>query len=337
MNHSTRSTRVATCILTSVVMALAVLPYLVAPSGYFRLTDLCIYILLATMWNLLAGYAGMVSVGQQAYIGIGAYALVWLCDHVGLSLLFAVPVAVLLAGAVAFPVSFLVFRLTGGYFAIGTWVVAEVIRLLTVQSDTLGAGSGMSLQGLSGTDSDLRIALVYWSALVTCVVSVVIVFLLVRSRFGLALRAVRDEPTAAMSNGVSVARVKRVVFVVTAAGCGAGGALVAMSTLRVQPDSAYGVQWTAFMLFMVVVGGVGTLEGPILGAIIFFVFQEWLSSFGSLYLVFLGALAIAVTLFAPRGLWGLLTRGRFPLFSVSSRAVVPTRRKVQALSEDGRA
>jgi branched-chain amino acid transport system permease protein len=111
-----------------------------------------------------------------------------------------------------------------------------------------------------------RIAYVYWLSLAAVVVSVLIVYLLMRSRTGLALTAVRDEPTAASSLGVRVERARRIVWVSAGAGCGVVGALLASSSLRVQPDAAYSVNYTAFAIFMVVLGGIGTIEGPILGA-----------------------------------------------------------------------
>lgn len=323
VRRSTGSTRLGGGLLVLVVGILAFLPYLVVPSQVFRIIDLFVLIVLATMWNLLAGYGGMVSVGQQAYLGIGAYGLVYLADQVGVDAFLAAPLAALVAAVVAVPVSYVAFRLLGGYFAIGTWVVAEVARLVTVQVESLGAGSGTSLRALSGTDRDLRIVFTYWLALVVAVVTVGGVYLLIRSPLGIALTAVRDEPTAAASSGVAVTRAKRIVFVISAAGCGAAGAVAALSTLRVQPESVYGVQWTAFMIFMVVIGGVGTLEGPIIGALLFFLLREWLAQFGVLYLVLLGVVAVVVTLFAPRGVWGVLGRDRFRLFAVGHRIELP--------------
>jgi len=325
VRRSTPASRLGGLGLAAVVVVLAALPYLVVPSELFRLVDLWIYIVIGTMWNLLAGYAGMVSVGQQAYIGIGAYGLVYLADQVGLDPFLAIPVVAVLAGAIAIPISYLAFRLVGGYFAIGTWVIAEVARLLTVQVDTLGGGSGLSLRALAGTDRALRIAYTYWFALGTAVAVVLAAYLLMRSRLGIALTAVRDEPVAAASAGVDVTRAKRIVFTISAAGCGAAGAVIALASLRVQPESVFSVQWSAFMIFIVVIGGVGTIEGPILGAVVFFVLQEWLASYGPLYLIILGAVAVVLTVAAPRGLWGLLSRGgRVQLFAVGYRLRLPT-------------
>jgi branched-chain amino acid transport system permease protein len=313
-------------VLVVATVALAVLPWALGPSGAFRFVNLFVYLTLAVMWNLLAGFGGLVSVGQQAYIGIGAYGLVVLADTAGLDAFLAIPVAGLVAGLVALPVSFLAFRLVGGYFAIGTWVIAEVARLLTIQSDVVGAGSGTSLRALAGADAGLRLAFTYWWALGVAVLAVTVSVVLVRSPLGIGLTAIRDEPTAAASLGVDVTRVKRIVFVVAAAGCGMAGAVLALSALRVQPGSVYSVQWTAFMIFMVVIGGIGTLEGPIVGAVVFFVLQETLADYGETYLIVLGVIAVAVVLLAPRGLWGLVGGGgRVQAFPIRYRVLEAVR------------
>lgn len=253
---------------------------------------------------------------QQAYIGVGAYGLVYLVDQSGLNPFLAVPAAALLCAALALPTTFLVFRLAGGYFAIGTWVAAEVVKLLTTQVRDLGAGSGISLTAFSGLDPVYRIAYVYWMALLIMVGSVGGVYLLMRSRLGLALTAIRDDPTAAGSLGVTVTRAKRIVYVVAAAGCGLAGAMIASNTLQVQPDSIFSVNYSAYMILVVLIGGIGTIEGPIVGALVFFLLQEWLSDLGSWYLVVLGVVAVVVVIFAPKGLWGLVTGGRVKAFPV---------------------
>jgi branched-chain amino acid transport system permease protein len=215
--------------------------------------------------------------------------------------------------------SFLVFRLVGGYFAIGTWVVAEAFKLLTTQVDALGGGSGMSLTAFSGTDRVTRVATVYWIGLALAVLVVSATYLLMRSGVGLGLTAIRDDAKASSSLGVEVRRWQRVVYVAASAGAGLAGALIALNTLRVSPDSIYSVSYSAFMIFIVVIGGLGTIEGPILGAVIFFVLQQQLSSHGTWYLIAIGLVAILVVLLAPKGLWGVLTRERIELFPLGYR------------------
>jgi branched-chain amino acid transport system permease protein len=315
-----RTSLIGTGTTAGLIVALAALPYLVGLATIDSLVDLFVLAILASTWNLLAGYGGMVSVGQQAYIGIGAYGLVTLADLVGLNVFLAVPAAAIIGALIALPVSFLAFRLIGGYFAIGTWVIAEVFRLVTIQIPQVGGGAGISLGALSDFPRDLRIATAYWIALAAVVVTVVACVLLVRSRFGLALTAVRDDAIAAASSGVDVRAAKRLVFVIAGGGAGLAGALLALTNLRVQPDGMYSVQWTAFVIFIVVIGGVGTIEGPIIGAALFWITRQLLSDFGSLYLIGVGVVAVLFVLFAPRGIWGLISqRRRIDLFPVGYR------------------
>ncbi len=309
VTRSTRASRVAAAVTVPVLVVLAALPYLASPNVTRLLVDLFTLVLLASMWNLLAGYGGMISVGQQGFIGVGAYTVL-VADLVGLNPFLGLPLAAAVAALLALPTTLLIFRLAGGYFAIATWVVAEVYRLVTVEISAVGGGSGASLTGLASTPPVLRGAITYWCALGAAVAAIGGVYLLLRSRLGLALTAIRDEPTAAGTLGVRVGRAKRIVFVVAAAGCGVAGALIVLDSLRVQPDSIYGVQWSAFMIFMVVIGGLGTIEGPVLGAVVFFALQQVLAPYGAWYLVVLGVVAIAAALFAPRGLWGLVTLDR---------------------------
>jgi branched-chain amino acid transport system permease protein len=128
-----------------------------------------------------------------------------------------------------------------------------------------------------------------------------------RSRYGLALTAIRDNELAARSNGVDVTRTKLVVYVLTAFGTAMVGALIFLQKLRISPDTAFSVNdWTAFVIFITVIGGIGRVEGPIIGTVVFFVLRQTLADLGSLYLLMLGAVAIAVMLLAPKGIWGFL-------------------------------
>jgi branched-chain amino acid transport system permease protein len=287
------------------VVILAVIPLWFGPNTTEKLTELFVLIILAAMWNALAGYAGLVSVGQQAFIGLGAYAVIAFTDH-GINGYLAVALGALFAGLVSLPVSLLVFRLRGGQFAIGMWVVAEVFRLLVTNDQAIGGGTGRSLDALNVYAPADRQAYTYWVALALMTVLVLAGFVLMRSRLGGSLQAIRDDERAAQSVGVPVARCKRVVFFMAAVGCGAAGAITVANTLVVTPDSIFGIQWTAYMIFMVLIGGLGTFEGPVLGALILFGAQQEFQNDGSWYLVGLGAVAIAVTLLFPRGLWGAL-------------------------------
>ena len=287
------------------LVVLALVPFWFTQNTTEKLTELFVLVILGAMWNALAGYAGLVSVGQQAFIGIGAYGVIVFTNH-GLNGYVAVPVAAALAALISLPTSLLVFRLRGGQFAIGMWVVAEVFRLLVTNDSALGGGTGHSLDVLNTYAPADRQAYTYWMALACMAVLLVAGLILLRSRVGAALQAIRDDEGAAESLGVPVMRAKRIIFLLAAFGCGAAGAITMINTLTVTPNSIFGVQWTAYMIFMVLLGGLGTFEGPVLGALVLFGIQQEFQDQGSWYLVGLGAVAIVVTLLLPRGLWGAL-------------------------------
>jgi branched-chain amino acid transport system permease protein len=167
-----------------------------------------------------------------------------------------------------------------------------------------------------------RDIITYWVALALVVGTILLVYIILRSRHGLALAAIRDSEIAAESVGVDNLKAKLWVYIVTAAATGVVGALVYLQKARISPDAAFSVlDWTAYVIFIVVIGGFGTIEGPILGVVVFYVLQTNLAHFGTWYLLVLGLFAIMVMLFAPKGIWGYLS-GRFGL------AVFPIRRRL---------
>jgi branched-chain amino acid transport system permease protein len=319
------SSLIGGCALLAAVLVLAlVVPYAVSLGTLINLVGLFVLVILGTTWNLLAGYGGLVSVGQQGFVGAGGYATVWIANELGVGVLPSMALAAVVCAALALPTSFLLFRLVGGYFAIGTWVVSEVFRLVTTQFDALGGGSGMSLTAFAGVDRVSRIAQVYWTSLALAVVVVLATWLLMRSRMGLGLTAIRDDATAAAGLGVGVRRAQRIVYVSASAGAGLAGALLAVNGLRVTPDSIFSVQYTAAMIFIVVIGGLGSIEGPILGAVLYYVIQQQLQDQGVWYLVVLGAVAILAVMVFPKGLWGLLSgNGTLQVFPVGYRVNIP--------------
>lgn len=299
---------------------------------------------LAQYWNLLAGYAGLVSVGQQAFVGLGAYLLFALTIFGEIDPILAILLAGAFAGLCAVPTAFVVFRLRGAYFAIGTWVMAEVYRLVLAQFKSLGGGTGTSLpasvtNGVFGiewvkTVFDVRTPaardiVTYWIALTLVVGTVLAVYWILRSRRGLALAAIRDSELAAESIGIDNFRTKFWVYVFAAIGTGMVGALIYLQKARISPDAAFSVMdWTAYVIFIVVIGGIGTIEGPLIGVIVFYLMQTYLSSYGTWYLILLGALAIVIMLFAPKGIWGYVSdRWGFVLFPVRRKLTVTDRDK----------
>jgi branched-chain amino acid transport system permease protein len=288
-----------------VVVVLAFFPYIVYSGTTAIMVQGFIVLTLASMWNLLAGYAGLVSVGQQAFVGLGAYFVLILALH-GFSPFAALPIAAIASGIAALPLWWLVSRLRSGYFAIATWVLAATIMLVIEKFSSIGGGTGLPLPGFSGMDPTLLTAYTYWAGLAVTVLALVGVYLLLRGRVGLVLTAVRDDEVAARSSGARVGLARLLVFVVAGAGCGAAGGVLAISQLQVQPSAVFSVQWTAEMAFAVIIGGLGTIEGPIIGTVVYIVLQQTLASYNAWYLIILGLVAMIVALFARRGLWGLI-------------------------------
>jgi branched-chain amino acid transport system permease protein len=302
--RSTRSSQ-ATLVVAAVLVAVAASMPFWAESSWMRdFVEIACYFIFAMMWNLLAGYGGMVSIGQQAFFGFGGYVMLVLGNFGGVNPFVAIPLAALASGLIAVPVSWVAFRLSGGYFAIGTWVIAEVFRLSFANMSAVGGGSGTSLTALRGIEKATRESVTFWMALACVVASVALVYLFLRSKQGLALLAIRDNEVAAESQGIAVRRMKLAVYVVAAFGAGLAGALYFVGNLRISPDAAFSVNWTAFAIFMVVIGGIGRIEGPLVGALVFFLLNKFFSDYGTWYLLGLGLLAIVVTIFFKQGLWG---------------------------------
>lgn len=282
-----------------------------ATSGQMRWgVEVICYLMLAQMWNLMAGYGGLMSVGTQAFVGIGAYGVFVFAQHLGLHPFLAIPLGGVAAAIAAALTSVVVFRMRGGYFAIGTWVLAEVFRIAFSNISLLGGGSGQSLTVMARIDRGTREAGIFLIAAAVLIVASVGINLLLRSRFGLGLTALRDSEDAAESQGVDVRSLKLQVYMLSSFGTGIVGAIYFTSVLRISPVAAFDPNWAVAAIFIVVIGGIGTLEGPIVGAAIFFALRWLLADYGTLYWLVMGVVAVAVIMFAPAGIWGAI-RARF--------------------------
>jgi branched-chain amino acid transport system permease protein len=313
----------APAVITVAIVVLVSGRWWLSESQMLDLVQFFSYLAMAQMWNLLAGYAGLVSIGQQAFIGFGAYALYVFGDRAGIQPFVAIALAGLAAAVISLPTAAVAFRLRGGYFAIGTWVIAEIFHLVAVNLNWVGGGDGTLISSAASLDRGLREHGAYFWAVGVGVGSVLVSYALLRSRLGLALAAIRDDETAARSVGVGVLRAKAIVWVLAAFGCGLAGAVFNLPLLRVQPDAAFTVNWSAFMIFIVVIGGLGTIEGPIIGTIIFFTLQQELANDGVWYLIVLGAVAVFVAVWTRQGIWGVVAR-HFDL------RLFPVQRRVRA-------
>jgi branched-chain amino acid transport system permease protein len=299
-----------------------------------KLTDICVFVALASMWNLLAGFSGLVSIGQQAFVGLGAYALIVARNGYDLGIYASVIPAGIVTLFLAVPIALVAFRLRGGYFAIGTWVIAEVVRLVVKNntSKTTGGGTGTSLH-VSGYEAASRISTTALLALIVAVAAVAVTYLVLRGPLGLSLQAIRDNEEGARGLGTNVFRSRLVVYLLAAAITGFAGAVYYVKTLNVQPDAAFSVSfWTAPIIVMVVVGGLGTIEGPIIGAVAYYLLRDYLTDEGhwpglspEMYLIVMGLLTMVCALYVRGGLWGTLTK-RFP-----SLQLFPLRRRLEVI------
>jgi branched-chain amino acid transport system permease protein len=334
VTHMDRSSRFGLALWTVLLVGLAALPFYGDRQAMRLLTEIYSYIALASLWNLLAGYAGLVSIGQQVFVGVGGYTLYVGALSGGLPPLLCVPLGGLLCGALAVPIVLLLFRLRGAYFTIGSWVVAELFLQIFQQVREVGGGSGISLPASVvrsiAQSRDSREFLIYWLFLGLLVAVIGLIVVILRTRYGLALTAIRDNEMAAKSNGIDVNRTRLIVFVSAAAATGMTGALIFLQKLSITPFSAFSINdWTMNVIFITVIGGIGRVEGPIVGAIVFFALREFLADYGSIYLVILGVVAIVVMLRARRGIWGYLADRHgwqlFPLARRLERVVVAPR------------
>ena len=338
---ASRSSHIGMAFCAAALLALTAAPSWGGRDDLQLLSEVYTYVALASLWNLLAGYAGLVSVGQQAYVGLGAYILFAFAILAGLSPLWAIPLAGIIAAIVAMPVAGLVFRLRGHYFAIGTWIIAEVFRLLASQVSVLGGGSGISLPAslviAIASSRQWRDFIEYWIALALVVAVLALIVLLLRSRYGLALKAIRDSELAAACNGIDVLRTRVLVYIITAAATAMVGAFIFLQRLRISPDAAFSVNdWTAFVIFITVIGGIGRIEGPIVGTIVFFALRQTLADLGTIYLLTLGAVAILVMLTAPKGIWGLIVESfGWQVFPLERSVILRDRRGVSEQKSGG--
>jgi branched-chain amino acid transport system permease protein len=304
--HSPVYTLVGSLVL---VVVLTAAPWIVPAEWSAVLQNFFILVTMATMWNLLAGYAGMISIGQQAFVGLGAYATLFFALK-GVNPFYSIPLAAITCLVIAYPITFLLFRLRGGYFAVATWVVASTAGIIIVNQAYLGGGTGKLLPGMPNLAPRSLQHLIYLATWAVALAVVTATYFLLRSRLGLVLASIRDNEVSARSSGTKVTSARRLVFLIAAAGTGAAGAVLALSQTYLQTGNEFNLQWAAEMLFVSMIGGLGTIEGPILGCIIFFALQQSLAQQGAWYLIIFGTIAVAVAIWQPRGLWGAF-RDRF--------------------------
>lgn len=348
-----------------VVLILLFLPATMKSNSYglHLLFSVFVFAILGHAWNLMAGYAGLMTFGQQVFIGLGGFAQaivyyyspvhIWTAWPVAgiVSFLFAwllclpvresgskrrmkigVSVAVVLwilyewliylvPGADVFASDYtrrvaillLIFlgalpllKLQGAYFAVATWLIAESVSTVFNGWRIVGAGGGMQMK------SDVTLTQLYYVSLILLLVTTAIIWRWMRSSYGLALTAVRDDEEAARSSGIDVGKVKTTVFLFSSAISGLASGLYFMDVVIVTPPAAFAVSWASAIVFVVVSGGMGTVAGPLLGGIVFIIIDRIIAPASGQGALVLGLLSILLMLVLPRGLMGIVYDLRHP-------------------------
>lgn len=257
---------------------------------------------LSQMWNLLAGYSGLISLGQQGFIGLGGYTLAVFSIYYGFPIWLSILIGGIISVLFALLISAPIFRMRGVYFAIGTWTVAETLRIIFSNWKYVGYGMGLFVKPAYS----LSFNTIYYTALGVGVASVALVYILLRSKLGLGLMAIRDEETASETVGVDIFRCKLKCFLISAGVTGAVSGVLYLHNIFIQPYSAFGIDWTVRLVFITIIGGIGTIEGPIIGSFLYVFLHQWLSEYPSVSLLILGSIAIGVILIAPKGIMGTI-------------------------------
>ncbi|PKN25255.1 MAG: branched-chain amino acid ABC transporter permease [Deltaproteobacteria bacterium HGW-Deltaproteobacteria-21] len=291
---------------------LAVLPLLGLPRTWILFLFLFfIYLALANMWNLLSGYCGLISLCQPAFIGLAGYALVIFTWN-GLPVYLGIAGGALAAGLFAAIISVAVFRLRGIYFAIGTLVVPEALRVIfllwrPVGEQIHGKGAGYMLKGLN----EVSMTHIYWLAILVGIASLFVMRLILSSKMGLGLAAIRDNDKAASSSGINIFALKLFAFVISAAISAIAGAVFFMFQGYISPESGFSMKWTMTMILATVIGGISTEAGPVIGTVVIVFLHFVLARYAGVSLIIQGVLLILIMLLAPQGIMGFIRNNRF--------------------------
>jgi branched-chain amino acid transport system permease protein len=297
---------VALRVSVGILVLLAFVPLLHSSYDENLVRGVLMFATLSFGWNLIGGYTGYVSFGNVVFFGIGCYTTAALWQHwhqqnVALSVVLAMLVAVVFALVLGIPI----LRLRGHYFAIGTLGIALATQEIIANVDWLGAGAGFPVRPLDAY-------LVYFYAMwVVCAASMLATFFIARSKLGYAFVAIRENEEAAAVLGVDATRYKVIAWAISAAMAAAAGAVFAGANGFIDPPTAFATDDNVFPVVMALLGGVGTVAGPLIGALILTAINETLwSHFPQIHTLFFGAVIVLVVLFLPRGLlWLLNTRG----------------------------
>lgn len=291
-------------IVAVLVAALIVVGFIGSNNTRRILVRIFLYCTMASMWNLMSGYTGMTSLGQQAFVGLAGYSMAVITTTCGLSYVAGWAVGGAVGAVIALILSVILFRMRGMYFAIATWVIAEAFKTFFTSWKFVKEGNGMSVSGRPGRET------IYLMALGLLVVALVVIYLLLKSRIGLGLTAMRDDADAASSVGVNIFKSKLLCFVIAGLFTALAGGLYFLNNITIYPTSGFSNSWTVAVVFITIIGGIGTMAGPIVGTLVYILLDEILVKLlpGEWTNIVLGAIAILVILFLPDGILGTLQK-----------------------------
>ena len=293
--------------LGAVSVVLAVLPMMGVPQAWvLYLFYFFVFLAAANMWNLLAGYSGLLALCPAAFIGLAGYTmaiLTWLGVPFYMGIIAGGASAALFAMIISLPV----FRMRGIYFAIGTLVVPEILRLVflrwrPVGGELHGGGAGYMVKGVRGITMEYT----YWLGLAIGLASIIVIGIILRSKFGLGLAAIRDNDTTAASSGIDVFRLKLYSFVIGAFVMGIAGAVFYSKEGYIEPSAGFHIKWLMTAMLATVIGGKGIEGGPLVGTIIVVILHFQLARYGELSLFIQGIILVIIMLAAPQGIVGLI-------------------------------
>jgi branched-chain amino acid transport system permease protein len=257
---------------------------------------------MSQMWNLLVGYSGLLSLGQQAFIGFGGYSVAVLTNYYGVYVWLSVLIGGLFSVLLALFMSLFIFRMKGIFFGIGTWIFAEILLLWFSNWEYVKYGTGLFIKPATPPS----MAMIFYAAFIMALSSLVVVYLILRSKIGLGLMAMRDNEEVSETIGVEIFRSKLFCFLVAAFITGSTAGVLYVFQIFIQPYKAFAIDWTVILVFIVIIGGIGTIEGPIVGSFLYVLLTQWLADYGHTSMLILGLIAITIMLVAPKGIMGTI-------------------------------
>lgn len=261
-----------------------------------------LYLALGQMWNLLAGYSGLISLGQQMFVGLGGYALAVFTIYYQLPIWLSILLGGIICVIFALVISIPIFRMSGVYFAIGSWIVAESLMIWFSNWGFTKKGMGFFIKAAN----KVSINEVYYAAICIGIGSVALVYFLLRSKLGLSLMAMRDDQGASEGIGINSFRSKLLCFLIASFVTSITASVLYLNQVFIEPYNAFGIDWTVKLCFIVIIGGIGTIEGPIIGALIFVILQQFFAEYASISLILLGTVSVIVMLVSPKGIMGTI-------------------------------